>query len=257
MSETLTLPPYPPLTNDCEPIKDLPAKRRRKNGSGPEPESGKQSKKNALEAVPRNPPPCKLEKRKDYLLRRLKVSKSDLASAPDITGILKETPHGRRLALKAMRFSDDPLIKAFLEVHDAQAERDLQELSFEAIGLAAGVDLKHLLGEILLAIREHSVTSVKLIAMAAHPKITKARVAFAQQPGGFRDRDKLDEMLGAIKSPAGSTFINKFFAATTKEMPENEQQAEELVDDLDYMFPDASQMQERVQPMRQKVLEAK
>jgi hypothetical protein len=250
MSEMLSLPPCPPTKNDSDNLKAPPAKRRRKNGS--EPESVE-----CLEKVPKHLPPSKLEKRKDQLLRRLKVSKADLASAPDISSIIRQTPKGKRLVLKALRFSTDPLARAFLEKYDSIAERDREELSFEAIGLAAGCDLKTLLGEMMLAVREHSVTSVKLIAIAAHPLITKKRVEFAQQPGGFRDRDKLDEMLGAIKPGAGSTFINKFFAATTKEMPENEEQAEELVDDLDYMFPDSSVMQEKVQPMRQKVLEAK
>lgn len=210
-----------------------------------------------LSKVPKNPPPSLAVPRKEYLLKRLKVSAADLAAAPDIDSILKEIPRGKKLALKAMRFSDDPMSKAFMEKYDSLGERDLQSLPFQAIALAAGLDVKHLWGEMMLAIREHSVNAVKIIAVAAHPVITKKRVEFAKTPGGFRDRDKLDEMLGAIKSPAGSTFINKFFAATNNPMPEDEEQASEIVDDLEYMFPDSSVMQEKVQPMRQKVLEAK
>jgi hypothetical protein len=156
-----------------------------------------------------------------------------------------------------MRFSDDPLIITFLEKYDSLGERDLQSLPLQAVALSAGLNVKHLWGEMMLAIREHSVSSVKIIAVSAHPQITKSRVEFAQTPGGFRDRDALDEMLGALKPSAGNTFIGKFFAATTKEMPENEEQASEMVDDLEFMFPDSSVMQEKVQPMRQKVLEAK
>jgi hypothetical protein len=254
MSEMLLLPPSPPQKNDSEPIKEPRAKRQRKSGLVIE--SRKQSKKNALETVPRNLPPSKLEKRKNDALRRIKVSKSDLAAAPDISSIIRQTPRGKSLVIKALRFSEDPLARAFLAKYDAIPERDRRELSFEAIGLAAGCDLKTLLGEMMLAVREHSVNSVKLIAIAAHPMITKKRVEFAQQPGGFRDRDKLDEMLGAIKPSAGSTFINKFFAATTKEMPEEEDGhvEEQLTDDLDFIFPDASVVQERVQSIRQKVL---
>lgn len=196
--------------------------------------------------------------RKNDALRRLKVSLSDLASAPDITSVLKQARGGKKLALKCLRFSEDPLAKAFLEKYDSIPDRDREELTLEAICVAANINPKQLLGEMMLAIREHSVSSVKMIAIAAHPSITKKRVQFALQPGGFRDRDKLDEMLGAIKPSTGSTFINKFFAATTKEMPEDEEVAEEqTTDDLDYLFPDASIMQEKVQPMRQKVLEAK
>lgn len=156
-----------------------------------------------------------------------------------------------------MRFSDEPLIMAFLSKWDTLDERSQQALSIEAVALAADINVRHLWGEMQLAIRQHSASSVMTIAAAAHPSITKKRVEFAQTLGGFRDRDKLDEMLGAIKPAQGSTFIGKFFAATTKAMPEDEEQAEEIVDDLEYMFPDASKMQERIQPLRQKVLEAR
>lgn len=249
MSETPQSPDLlPPKKNSRN--RKAPATSPSKNGSDSE-------NKNCLTKVPRNPPPSLALPRKEYLLKRLGVSKEKLSLAPDIDSILREHRGGKKLAIKSLRFSDDPIAKAFLEKYDSLGDRDLQSVPIQAIALVAGVDPKHLLGEILLAIRECSVNSVKLIAMAAHPIITKKRIEFAQTPGGFRDRDKLDEMLGAIKSPAGSTFINKFFAATTKEMPENEEEAEELVDDLDYMFPDSSVMQDKVQPMRQKVLESK
>jgi hypothetical protein len=75
--------------------------------------------------------------------------------------------------------------------------RDREKLSIEAIALAAKLDIRHLWGEIMLAMREHSVNSVKVIAVANHPEVIKRRVEFAQLPGGFRDRDALDTMLGA------------------------------------------------------------
>lgn len=210
-----------------------------------------------LSKVPTNPPPSLAVPRKKYLLQRLGVDEEALAKAPDLNKFFRDNEIRFADTIEAMRFSEDPLITAFLEKWDSLGTRDHQSLPFQAIALAAGIDPKHLLGEVLLAIREYSVNSVKIIAVAAHPEITRKRVEYAKTAGGFRDRDKLDEMLGAIKSPSGSTFINKFFAATTKEMPENEEQAEELVDDLEYMFPDASAIQEKVAPMRQKVLEAK
>jgi hypothetical protein len=222
------------------------------------PENGLDSaSEKSLSKVPKHPPPSKAVSRRDYLLKRLKVSKQDLALAPDIDAIVREHRGGKKLAIKALRFSEDPIAKAFLEKYDSLGDKDLQSLPITAIALAAGVDSRTLLGEIMMAIREVSVNSVKIIAMAAHPQITKKRVEYAQTPGGFRDRDKLDEMLGAIKAPAGSTFINKFFAAATNKMPEDEEQAEAMTDDLEYMFPDSSIMQEKVQPMRQKVLDAK
>ena len=194
--------------------------------------------------------------RKEYLLKRLKVSEEALAAAPNITGILKETRGGIKMALEAMRFSDEPLILAFLSQYEALGPRDREALPIEAIALAAGLNIRHLWGEMQLAIRQHSASSVLTLAANSHPEIVKKRIEFAQTKEGYRDRDKLDEMLGAIKPGQGSTFIGKFYAATTKEMPEDDE-PEKTVDDLEFMFPDSSIMQERVQPMRQKLLEAR
>jgi hypothetical protein len=61
-------------------------------------------------------------------------------------------------------------------------------------------------GEIMLAMREHSVNSVKVIAVASHPDVIKRSVEFAQLPGGFRDREHIHTMLGA--SPDSQESVN-------------------------------------------------
>lgn len=194
--------------------------------------------------------------RKNSPLTRLGVSLDEYLAAPKISHILREIQGGKSKALKAMRFADSELIRTFLEKYDSISPRDREKLSFEAIALAAKVNVRHLWGEIMLAMREHSVNSVKLIAVASHPDITKARVLYAQTPGGYRDRDKLDEMLGAIKPANGNTFIGRaFFAGGARE--ESEDEPEETSEDLEYVFPDASAMQEKVHPMRQKLLAGK
>lgn len=165
------------------------------------------------------------------------------------------------MALKAMRFSSGDLVRRFLKKYDDIAERDRNSLSIEAIALSEGIDVSHLLGEIALAMREYSVTTVKMIAVSAHPDTMKARVKFAKQEGGSRDRDALDTMLGALppNKGGGSTFINKFFAGGSREVEEpveiREEPPEELVADLDFCFPDSDKMQGRLQPMRQRLLE--
>ena len=152
-----------------------------------------------------------------------------------------------------MRFSSSPLIKAFLEKYDSIPPRDRERLSIEAIALAAKIEIPHLWGEIMLAMREHSVSAVKVIAVAAHADVMKKRVEFAQLPGGYRDRDKLDEMLGAIKPSAGNMFIGRaFFGGQQPESDDEEEEAKS--DDVDYMFPDASAIQERHSPIKQKAL---
>lgn len=214
-----------------------------------------------LDRVPNSDP---LPPRRDEALRRLNLTPEQLRSAPPINEILKGIPSGLTIALKAMRFSQQELIIQFLDKYDSISERDREGLTFEEIAISAQVDPRHLLGEIMLAMREDSVNTVKLIAVAAHPEIMRKRVEFAQQPGGFRDRDALDTMLGALPSTKGATFIGKQYFGTATPEPDNPEgpvapivAAEELVSDVDYIFPDCEVMQEKVQGMRQKLLEAK
>jgi hypothetical protein len=190
-------------------------------------------------------------------LTRLGVSLADYRNVPKISPILREIPGGKSKALKAMRMSESPLIQSFLEKYNSISPTDREKCSLEAIALSAKIDVRHLWGEIMLAMREHSVNSVKVIAIANHPDVIHKRVEFAKLPGGTRDRDALDIMLGALPSPKGPTFINKFFAGGSSapdEETDNKSPQVELVDDLDYVFPDASAMQDRAQPIRQKAL---
>lgn len=197
--------------------------------------------------------------RKNSPLTRLGVSLDEYLAAPKISHILREIQGGKSKALKAMRFADSELIRTFLEKYDSISPRDREKLSLEAIALAAKVNVRHLWGEIMLAMREHSVNSVKVIAIASHPEVIQKRVEFAMTPAGVRDRDALDIMLGALPSPKGPTFINKFFAGGSHVEQEEESQNEsvELSEDLEYVFPDSSAMQEKVHPMRQKLLAGK
>jgi hypothetical protein len=192
--------------------------------------------------------------RPNSALSRIGVSLEEYKAAPKISPILREIQGGKSKALRAMRFSASPLIQSFLDKYDSIAPRDREKLSLEAIALAAKVDITHLWGEIMLAMREHSVNSVKIIAIANHPDVIKKRVEYAQLPGGFRDRDALDTMLGALPSPKGPTFINKFFAGKSDDEEETKEVPAEVVDDLNYVFPDASAMQERAEVARQKQL---
>lgn len=189
-------------------------------------------------------------------LARLGITVTEYVAAPKISPILREIQGGKSKALKAMRFSTSELIQKFLSKYDSIPAYDREKLSIEAIALSAGVNIPHLWGEIMLAMREHSVNSVKIIAVANHPEVVKKTIEFAQLPGGYRDREHVHTMLGALPSNKGTTFINKFFAGgSQKEDEEANTPPPELVDDLEYIFPDASAIQERVQPMRQKLLD--
>jgi hypothetical protein len=196
-------------------------------------------------------------KRKNTPLTRIGVSLEQYREAPKISPILREIPGGKKMALKAMRFSQAECIQKFLEMYDSISWRDREKLSLEAIALAANVDIALLLGEVLLAIREHNVNVVKFIAVGSHPEVMKKTVESALLTGGYRDREHIHTMLGALPSPKGPTFINKFFAGASREEEDKPEQPEELMEDVDYIFPDSSVMQDRIQPMRQKLLPGK
>jgi hypothetical protein len=198
----------------------------------------------------------------------LGVDQSKIGQLPPINKLLKEqSKSGISGAIEAMRMSDGEISQTFLEKWDSIPDRDRECLTIEVVALAAGVDPRALLGEILLAAREYSVVKFKLQALEAHPDILEKRIEYAKLPGGYRDRDAIDTILGALPR-AKTTFIDKFYAGSeTKEadLPESDteapekviQQVEEMVEDEDFVFPDSQAMQEKIQPIRQKLLDSK
>src|SRR5438128_2353334 len=102
--------------------------------------------------------------RKASVLRKLGVSADQLASATKITPLLKDTRGGLKAVLVAMRFSEDAVVQCFLAKRDSLGVWERQNTCWEAIALAAGIDLLHLLGAALLAWRAHTMTVGKLVA---------------------------------------------------------------------------------------------
>ena len=100
--------------------------------------------------------------------------------------------------LEAIRFSEDAAVECFLSKHASLGVWARENTSWEAIALAAGVDPLRLLGAALLARWENSTTLGKLIAMSHHPEVVRKRIEYAKLPGGWRDRDALDKLLGFL-----------------------------------------------------------
>jgi hypothetical protein len=73
-----------------------------------------------------------------------------------------------------------------------------QNIGWEAIALAAGVDLPYLLGAALLARRDDATTRAKLLAICHLPEVMKKRVEYAMLPGGWRDRDFIHKFVGVL-----------------------------------------------------------
>lgn len=242
---------------------NLPSKMRRKLGLA----SGNSSR-NKLKNLPVPKGPKKPVDRTAQALKRLGVDALALRSAPEITPILKNAQGGLKGVLEAMRFaSDDPTIQSFIEKHDSIPIGDREKISWEAIALAAGLDLKLLLGCTISALQNHSASVVKIIALTSHPKIAKARVKYGLMAGGEKDRTAMDTALGLLPSPKGPTFIGKaVFGSGSQTMNaqgagKNDDDDDDVIEgdtddpDLDHLFPGSNQMQQRIIPIRQRLLE--
>lgn len=192
-----------------------------------------------------------------------------LRASPEITPLLKNAEGGLKAVLGAMRFaSDDPSIQAFLEKYDDTPVGDREKLSWEAIAIAAGVDLRVFLGAAMLALQSHAVNTVKIIAMTNHPKITRARVKYGLLPSGEKDRTALDTAMGFLPSPKGPTFIGKAIFGSGKQNINDQGAGRGDEDDdgpviesdddpdLDILFPPSTEMQTKLIPIRQRLLES-
>jgi hypothetical protein len=136
--------------------------------------------------------------RKARALRKLGVSLDQLASAPQITPFLKYNRGSLKAVLDAMRFSEDPVVQCFLAKYDSLGVWARANICWEAIALAAGVDLLHLLGAAVVALQDHTMTAGKLIAMSHLPEVVKKRIEYARLPGGWRDREALHKLVGLL-----------------------------------------------------------
>jgi len=187
-------------------------------------------------------------------MRRLGVTEAQLQTCPQITGILRQSYGGLPTVMQAMRFSEDEHIAKFFQKYDEIPLGDAMRLPWEAVMLAAGVDPTYLLGAVMLAVQNHSANTVKMIALSNHSRVMRKRIAYAQLPGGHRDRDALDTILGALPSPKGPTFIGSL----TINKPKAElEEGEEHESDVDHLFPSSGDIQTRLIELRQRRLAEK
>jgi hypothetical protein len=93
-----------------------------------------------------------------------------------------------------------------------------------------------------------------------------ARVKYAKMAGGERDRTQLDISLGFLQSPKGPTFIGKqvaVFGGGGKEAKDDDDDGKTVeaqytvTDGFDELFPSPTEIQEKLVPIRQRLLEAK
>lgn len=211
------------------------------------------------------PKPIKGQDRTKEALKRLGVKQEELDKVPQITPQLKKAAGGLKAVLNAMRFSsEDQDIAAFLEKYDSIPSGDRERLPWEAVCISAGIQVKHLLGAIHIALQNNSVSTVKILAVTHHPKVVKARIKFSQLAGGEKDRTALDTAMGFLPSPKGPTFIGKQIIgggsvnSSSSSDDDEEVAATAMFDDdgdLDRLFPPASAAQDKIIAIRQKLLD--
>jgi len=183
---------------------------------------------------------------------------------------LKNAEGGLKAVLGAMRFSShDPSIAAFLEKYDSMPAGDRERVPWEAIGLAAGVNLPLLGWAAIAAVEQHSAGVTKMLLVSSQPKIMKARIKYGLLPSGEKDRTAAQMASGVIPSPKGPTFIGKaIFGSGNQTMnaqgagkgDEDDEEDGVVLDadgdpDLDFLFPPSNDIQQKLIPIRQRMLE--
>jgi hypothetical protein len=174
---------------------------------------------------------------------------------------------GLKAVLGAMRFAvDDPTVQTFLEKYDSVPVGDREKLPWEAIALAAGLDLRVLLGCAILAAQSQAANMTRIIAVTNQPRITKARVKYGLLPSGEKDRTALDMTNGVLQGPKGPTFIGKAIFGSGKQnmtaqgAGQGDDDDGPVIDaddepDLDHLFPPSNEIQQKLIPIRQRMLE--
>ena len=204
------------------------------------------------------PKPAREIKRTAEALRRLKVKPEQLATAPQITPMFKNADGGLATVLGAMRFAaQDEVIAAFLKKYDSIPAGDRERVPWEAVALAAKLDMHQLTGAILFALQAASVNTVKIIAYSNHPAVMQKTIEYAKLPSGDRDRTIVHRGLGFLPDPKGPVFIGKAeFGASGSKGTAEPAPTFSGDDDLDQIFPPADAMQEMLVPIRQRRLES-
>jgi hypothetical protein len=191
-------------------------------------------------------------------LRRLGITRQEVAEAPQISVLLKRTPGGLKQVIAAMRLvQGDEIIRKFLKQYDSIPVGDRERLPIEAIALAACVKPTHLLGAAMLAMQKQGVTLSKILAVTNHPKITAARVKFGLTPSGERDRTALDTIVGLLPSPRAASSIGQVVFSSGNQVLGQQRKVSARLDDddtefneenpdLDQIFPPARIMQEKL-----------
>ena len=142
-------------------------------------------------------------------------------------------------AIQAMRFSGDLNVIEFMKSYDEASPTDRDILPLEAFAIMAGVNLKALLGAIVVELRDRSANIVKTILTAAHPEVTRASIRNAMKPGGVRDRQQVHTAMRLLPVAKGSTVMVS--AGGVTQVTEGSVDGDDV--DTDALFPNLEETQ--------------
>lgn len=185
-------------------------------------------------------------------IKGTKVTLAEIEKAPHYDYLLQGN---RKIALEAMRFSDEPCIVEFLRVYDSTPVCDRKQIPLEAVALKAGVNLKELLGAIWICFKNIQSQKSGIMAMANHPDILKKTIDFAKKPKGQRDRRMLHEAVGFLPTPKGANFNLNIGMPEPAAKEDADVDAEEP--EVNDVFPVITNNQQDWQDGRQKLLAEK
>jgi hypothetical protein len=267
-SRTKRMKPEGTLESQTDQLKNGSNSETQKTTDQSESEQPSGSKTTPKKSKSLMPVPKEVKDRTLQALKWLKVKPESLLAAPPLTPMLKTTiKGGLQSALDAMRFAtDDNEIRSFLMVYDKVPVGYMELISWEAIAISAKVNIKHLLGAIQLAVQTHCWNRSRFIAISNHPDVMDARVKYAKMAGGERDRTQLDISLGFLQSPKGPTFIGKQVAVFGGNGGQGKAKGDEdegktieaqydSSDGFDDLFPSPNDIQDKLVPIRQRLLE--
>lgn len=187
------------------------------------------------------------QKRKEQTriaLIALGVDRQKLEREAHLSEILSERSlGGLPVVLDAMRLSADPVIVRFIERYDQMNKSFKAIVPWEAVAQLAGLNVRELLGAIIVALRERSTIEVKIAALTSYPAVTQATVQSAMilGPDGVRDRQMVHQALGFLPTPKGQTINLNLAGAVEPADANREVPAEDI--DMEDLFPDLTTTQ--------------
>jgi hypothetical protein len=184
---------------------------------------------------------CRQTKAAQEAVKELGVTWEEVDRLPPLTYALSQVPGGRSLVLDAMRLSTNPSVSAFLELYDASSKSVRQFAPWEAVAVAAKLDVTELFGAIVLALHQHHVSIIQSMLASNHPATVRATIENAMKPGGWRDRKAIHQMLGVLPVPKGQTIDNPIFSPSQESTKDKWVEPDEV--DMDEVFPSLAKTQ--------------